>query len=43
MGSGAMIYASFLNTGSGIEKLIAGGGVHRQTEDLVISQTYFYF
>jgi hypothetical protein len=32
MGSGAMMYIpSFINTGSGIQKLM-GGGIHRHTE-----------
>jgi hypothetical protein len=36
MGSGAMIYMpSFINTGSGIQKLI--GAIHRHTDSNVIS------
>jgi hypothetical protein len=41
MGSDAMIYIpGFIKTGSGIQKLIGGGGIHRQQGDL-ISLIYF--
>jgi hypothetical protein len=40
MGPGAKIYIpSFIKTGSGIQKLMRG--IHRHTESMVISQTYF--
>jgi hypothetical protein len=36
MGSGAMIYIpSFIKIGSGIQKLIGGGGIHRQEGDRI--------
>jgi hypothetical protein len=38
MGSGAMIYIpSFIKIGSGIQKLIGGGGIYRHTDSMVIS------
>jgi hypothetical protein len=47
MGSGAMIYIpSFIKTGSGIQKLMeGGGGIHRETDTgtMVTSKAYFYF
>jgi hypothetical protein len=42
MGSGAMIYIpSFIEIGSGIQKLIGGIHTHRQQRDL-ISLLYFF-
>jgi hypothetical protein len=42
MGSGAMIYIpSFINIPSGIQKLTAGGGIHRHTDSMEIAYTYF--
>jgi hypothetical protein len=42
MGSNAMIYIlSFIKVGSGIQKLT--GGIHRHTDNKVISGDYFYF
>jgi hypothetical protein len=41
MVSGAMIYMpSFMKTGSSVETLIGGGGVHRQRGDRI---SLFYF
>jgi hypothetical protein len=40
MGSGAMMY-SFVTIGSAIQKLT--GGIHRQTDGIVISQACFNF
>jgi hypothetical protein len=38
MGSGAMIYIpSFIKSGSGIQKLMGGGGRHRHTGSRAIS------
>jgi hypothetical protein len=42
MGSSGTIYVpSFIRTGSGIQKLIAG--IHRHRDGKVISLAYFYF
>jgi hypothetical protein len=42
MGSGAMIYIpSFIKIGSGIQKLM--GGIHRDTNSVMISLAYFCF
>jgi hypothetical protein len=42
MGSGAVIYIpNFIKIGTGIQKLIGGGGIHRQQRDL-ISLLYFF-
>jgi hypothetical protein len=46
MGSGAVIYVpSFIKIGSGIQKLMGGGGryVDTHTDSKVISQAYLYF
>jgi hypothetical protein len=41
MGSGAMIYIpSFINIGSGIQKLMEGG-IHRQHGDLISLHLFF--
>jgi hypothetical protein len=38
MGSGAMICIQiFIKIGSGIQKLMGGGGFHRHTDSMVIS------
>jgi hypothetical protein len=38
MGSGAEIYIpNFINTGSGIEKLMEGGEIHRHAESMEIT------
>jgi putative component of toxin-antitoxin plasmid stabilization module len=38
MGSGAVIYVpSFMKTGSGIQKLMGGGGIHIHTDSNAIS------
>jgi hypothetical protein len=42
MGSGAMIYIpSFTKTFSGIQKLMGGGGIHRQHGDLISLLLFF--
>jgi hypothetical protein len=44
MGSCVMIYiSSFIKTGSGIQKLLEGGGwvIHRHTDSVVTSYAYF--
>jgi hypothetical protein len=45
MDSGAMIYIpSFIKTGSGIQKLIrGGGGIQRKPKTMEIAQAYFRF
>jgi hypothetical protein len=43
MGSDAMVYVhSFIKIGAGIRKLM-GGGLHRHTESIVISQACILF
>jgi hypothetical protein len=38
MGSGTMIYIpSFIKIGSGIQKLIGDGGIHRPTDNMEIA------
>jgi hypothetical protein len=38
MGSDAVIYiSSFMKTGSGIQKLMEWGGIHRHTDSMVIA------
>jgi hypothetical protein len=44
MGSGATIcMPSFMKIGSGIQKLMRGGGGHIHTDSMVISKAYSYF
>jgi hypothetical protein len=44
MGSNAMIYMqSFIKIGSGIQKLMGVGEIHRHTDSKMISQAYFIF
>jgi hypothetical protein len=43
MGSGATIYVpSFIKIGSGIQKLIGGGGYTHRQERAIISLPYFF-
>jgi hypothetical protein len=42
MGSGVMTYIpSFIKIGSAIQRLIVG--IHRHTDNMVISEAYYYF
>jgi hypothetical protein len=44
MGSGAIIYIpSFINIGSGMEKLLGAGYAYRNTDISVIFLFYFYY
>jgi hypothetical protein len=46
MGAGAVIYVpSFIKIGSGVKKLVGGGGIHRHTHGQqrdLISLLYFF-
>jgi hypothetical protein len=42
MGSGAVIYVpSFIKIGSGVQKLMGGGGIHRQQRGLISLSLFF--
>jgi hypothetical protein len=43
MGSGAVIYTKFYKDLFRHSKLMGGGGIHRHTDSMVYSKTYFYF